>query len=296
MNRKQSKISLNCSLSAPPTTLPGSKTPNTPEILNTIVSITSQMGSHEMPDTMSPSSVPFQFATPSVADAPSARLSSTTPTNIAQRDSNVSPTLVQDFKSQFIKEGLKMKLKKNMKLEDGDSLQEILARNIKKEQEDLSPEDEVKRKRRRERNKIAAEKCRIKKKKATLQLFAESEILEKANNSYKEDIERLREEQNQLETIIANHQLACKLKRKPVDCSSNGNMAALTIPYITSSAHNTNEPHLTVTTAQEYSEDPIGSDGATSEVSYQMRQSYGSMAYRGYGLVGGYYDSACAAV
>merc|ERR1711915_583059 len=129
MNRKQSKISLNCSLSAPPTTLPGSKTPNTPEILNTIVSITSQMGSHEMPDTMSPSSVPFQFATPSVADAPSARLSSTTPTNIVQRDSNVSPTLVQDFKSQFIKEGLKMKL------EDGDSLQEILARNIKKEQE-----------------------------------------------------------------------------------------------------------------------------------------------------------------
>merc|ERR1711915_816713 len=166
MNRKQSKISLNCSLSAPPTTLPGSKTPNTPEILNTIVSITSQMGSHEMPDTMSPSSVPFQFATPSVADAPSARLSSANPTNIVQRDSNVSPTLVQDFKSQFIKEGLKMKLKKNMKLEDGDSLQEILARNIKKEQEDLSPEDEVKRKRRRERNKIAAEKCRIKKEKS----------------------------------------------------------------------------------------------------------------------------------
>merc|ERR1712123_493263 len=44
MNRKTCSISLNCSLPAPLTSLPSGHIPNTPEILNTIVSITTMMG------------------------------------------------------------------------------------------------------------------------------------------------------------------------------------------------------------------------------------------------------------
>ena len=42
---------------------------------------------------------------------------------------------VEDYKSQFIKEGLKMKVKKNLKIESEDSLQKILNLNIKQENE-----------------------------------------------------------------------------------------------------------------------------------------------------------------
>ena len=42
---------------------------------------------------------------------------------------------VEDYKSQFIKEGLKMKVKKNLKIESEDSLQKILNQNIKQENE-----------------------------------------------------------------------------------------------------------------------------------------------------------------
>ena len=75
---------------------------------------------------------------------------------------------------------------------------------------DHSPEDEVKRHKRRERNKIAAEKCRNKKKKETLSLFAESESVVLANARYKNDIARLEAEQRHLINILAQHQPACK--------------------------------------------------------------------------------------
>ena len=46
-----------------------------------------------------------------------------------------SQSIVPDYKSQFIKEGLKMKVRKNMKIESEESLQEILNHNIKQENE-----------------------------------------------------------------------------------------------------------------------------------------------------------------
>ena len=46
-----------------------------------------------------------------------------------------SQSIVEDYKSQFIKEGLKMKVKKNLKIESEDSLQKILNQNIKQENE-----------------------------------------------------------------------------------------------------------------------------------------------------------------
>lgn len=45
----------------------------------------------------------------------------------------------------------------------------------------LTPEDEERRRRRRERNKIAATKCRMKKRERTVNLVTESEVLENQN-------------------------------------------------------------------------------------------------------------------
>ena len=132
MNRKNSSISLNCSLLAPPTTtMCGGHTPNTPEILNTIVNITSQMGNqfshtHHM--------VPHLIASPLKSETMVVDSNLTTPSGI-EKFPMKSQSIVEDYKSQFIKEGLKMKVKKNLKIESEDSLQKILNLNIKQENE-----------------------------------------------------------------------------------------------------------------------------------------------------------------
>ena len=123
MNRKTSSISLNCTLSAPPTTLPGVHTPNTPEILNTIVNITSQMCQQfSQPQ---PSNMPINHPlTPSPLSYSDISDSTTAPSLCStlysscssQTSSQKSQTIVQDFHSQFIKEGLKMKVKQNLKI------------------------------------------------------------------------------------------------------------------------------------------------------------------------------------
>ena len=85
--------------------------------------------------------------------------------------------------------------------------------------QDLSPEDERRRHKRRESNKVAAEKCRIKKKKETVNLFVESEVVERTNANYKVDIARLEAEQRHLTNILAQHQTTCKKPR--VDLQSH---------------------------------------------------------------------------
>lgn len=106
-----------------------------------------------------------------------------------------------------------MKVRQKLKIEPEDSLQEQLSQDIKREKEDLGPADKMKRHKRRERNKVAAEKCRNKKKKETLNLFVESESVERQNARYKEDIARLEAEQRHLINILAQHQPTCKMQR-----------------------------------------------------------------------------------
>merc|ERR1712106_686851 len=211
MNRKGCSISLNCNLPVPPTSLPSGYIPNTPEILNTIVSISTMMGT--APQLLQPNVDDKKFSHP-LSLAPSQK-SSTRPPDWAlwnqMESSTKSDSTIQDYRSQFIKEGLKMKVKKNLKMTTIDSLTNIISENIKKEIEDQSPEDEVRRRRRRERNKVAAEKCRIKKKKETMNLFSEREIVERANACYKEEIAKLDAEQRQLMHLLENHQPVCKL-------------------------------------------------------------------------------------
>merc|ERR1712088_1197669 len=166
-------IALNCGLAAPPTTTT-CHTPNTPEILNAIVNISFPTPSLPQASTPFP---PSSLSFPPVVVPHASPLSSPTGQNS-----------VQHIQSQFIKEGLKMKVRQKLKSEpeEGAAFEPDLS--IKREFEDLTPEDEERRRRRRERNKVAATKCRNKKKEKTTILVAESEIVEVQNASLKAEV------------------------------------------------------------------------------------------------------------
>merc|ERR1711872_421383 len=193
-------IALNCGLAAPPTTTT-CHTPNTPEILNAIVNISFPTPS--LPQQQA--STPFPPSSLSFPPAPHTAQSLPSPTGQSS---------VQHIQSQFIKEGLKMKVRQKLKSEPEEGGAYETNIKIKKEAEDLTPEDEERRRRRRERNKVAATKCRNKKKEKTTILVAESEIVEVQNASLKAEVARLDAEKRRLTTILAQHQPNCVKKRR----------------------------------------------------------------------------------
>lgn len=73
----------------------------------------------------------------------------------------------------------------------------------------MTPEDEERRRRRRERNKIAATKCRMKKRERTQNLVQESEILEKQNIDLKDLERKLEKERRELLEALQQHSKMC---------------------------------------------------------------------------------------
>lgn len=73
----------------------------------------------------------------------------------------------------------------------------------------MTPEDEDRRRRRRERNKIAATKCRMKKRERTLNLVSESEILEHQNIDLKTQVRTLEMERRTLTEMLQSHSSTC---------------------------------------------------------------------------------------
>ncbi|XP_034670851.1 activating transcription factor 3 isoform X2 [Drosophila subobscura] len=69
----------------------------------------------------------------------------------------------------------------------------------------LTPEDEDRRRRRRERNKIAATKCRMKKRERTQNLIKESEVLDTQNVELKQQVRSLETERRKLLEMLQNH-------------------------------------------------------------------------------------------
>merc|ERR1711934_132327 len=213
-------IALNCGLAAPPTTTT-CHTPNTPEILNAIVNIsfpTPSMPQASTPFPPSSLSFPPVVAPRAAQPLPSPSYSDcSTPSSASGASPLSSPTgqnSVQHIQSQFIKEGLKMKVRQKLKSEPEEGAAFKPDVSIKREFEDLTPEDEDRRRRRRERNKVAATKCRNKKKEKTTILVAESEIVEVQNASLKAEVARLDAEKRRLTTILAQHAPNCAKKRR----------------------------------------------------------------------------------
>lgn len=73
----------------------------------------------------------------------------------------------------------------------------------------MTPEDEDRRRRRRERNKIAATKCRMKKREKTINLVSEAETLETQNIDLKQEIQNLEITRRTLTEMLQSHAPAC---------------------------------------------------------------------------------------
>lgn len=101
--------------------------------------------------------------------------------------------------------------------------------------EGLTVEDEERRRRRRERNKIAATKCRLKKRERTVNLVHESEILETQNLDLKSQIQELETQRRRLVDMLSIHKPCCTKK----DGVQFSNIEPINIPFI-QPFHNSN--------------------------------------------------------
>ncbi|XP_050538575.1 activating transcription factor 3 [Daktulosphaira vitifoliae] len=189
-----------------------SQIPRTPEVINSIISMMN----------------PFdRFASSPVSEDSS---SSSSP---------ISPPRMQNIcSSLLIKEELKMAIRQKQKnavvqtaatspvssVSAGSSTGSLNSQVKKRRQDEeshgdddddvssygegLTAEDEERRRRRRERNKIAATKCRLKKREKTVNLVQESESLETKNYDLKTQIQELETQRNKLMKMLTVHPCA----------------------------------------------------------------------------------------
>uniref|UniRef100_W5NBK1 FBJ murine osteosarcoma viral oncogene homolog B n=1 Tax=Lepisosteus oculatus TaxID=7918 RepID=W5NBK1_LEPOC len=75
----------------------------------------------------------------------------------------------------------------------------------------LTPEEEEKRRVRRERNKLAAAKCRNRRRELTDRLQSETDQLEEEKAELEAEIAELQKEKERLEFVLVAHQPACKI-------------------------------------------------------------------------------------
>jgi len=183
-----------------------STTPRTPEILNSLIAMSNPFDSS------------YRAHAPRLASSPPGN------SDISNSSSGsggcVSPPSVQSTCSQLIKEGLKLTIQSKRRQShrgEGDLTQKIprLSDEVSgdgtgdESHDGLTPEDEERRRRRRERNKIAATKCRLKKRERTVNLVQESEILENQNHDLKSQIQELETQRRRLVDMLSVHRPNC---------------------------------------------------------------------------------------
>ncbi|XP_005995061.1 fos-related antigen 2 isoform X2 [Latimeria chalumnae] len=81
----------------------------------------------------------------------------------------------------------------------------------RRREEQLTPEEEEKRRIRRERNKVAAAKCRNRRRELTEKLQTETEKLEEEKSGLQKEIAELQKEKEKLEFMLVAHNPMCKL-------------------------------------------------------------------------------------
>ncbi|XP_030825491.1 protein fosB [Camarhynchus parvulus] len=96
-------------------------------------------------------------------------------------------------------------------------------------EETLTPEEEEKRRVRRERNKLAAAKCRNRRRELTDRLQAETDQLEEEKAELESEIAELRKEKERLEFVLVAHAPACKVPFEDI-----GATAAMAVPAVPS--------------------------------------------------------------
>jgi len=200
MSGRKSSISLNCSLPIPTSTMTTPNTPNTPDILNAIINISS----HHL-EKLTANEIELKTEETNEND------------QVPPYPCDSSPARdINRYHSQFIREGLKLKVKQKIKEESIQTSDTSYPFDdtLNYGEAKLTIEDEERRERRRERNKIAATKCRNKKKERTTRLIAEGEVLEIQNSSLKEELRKLVAEKRSLKDLLNQHNKVCAKKRR----------------------------------------------------------------------------------
>lgn len=87
-------------------------------------------------------------------------------------------------------------------------------RRPNKAPQELSPEEEERRKIRRERNKMAAARCRKRRLDHTNELQDETDKLEEKKQSLQEELRKLNSDREQLQAILQNHMISCRLNKR----------------------------------------------------------------------------------
>ncbi|XP_060032010.1 fos-related antigen 1 [Erinaceus europaeus] len=96
--------------------------------------------------------------------------------------------------------------------------------------EQISPEEEERRRVRRERNKLAAAKCRNRRKELTDFLQAETDKLEDEKSGLQREIEELQKQKERLELVLEAHRPICKIPSGDKDSDCTGGTSSSSPP------------------------------------------------------------------
>lgn len=123
-----------------------------------------------------------------------------TPSTASSDDSSLSriPT--------FLTQKLQLKIQAR-RLKEGKSF--LVVETKEPEPDILTPEEEEQRRIRREKNKLAAQKCRSKKRERADVLESETKKLKSTQDELKNEIQKLKEERDRLKDIIDVHSAVC---------------------------------------------------------------------------------------
>lgn len=220
VNLSAAMINMLTAESAGPTTL------RTPEIVNDVITMTNPLDQYNYDKNSG-------FKPGCGNDSNSSMSNGSSATSPASS----TPPSIQKTCSELIKAGLKMSIESKRKMSGSDT--DASFKRLKKEDSDdeydsshtqhtksegLTPEDEERRRRRRERNKIAATKCRMKKRERTTNLVTESEVLENQNVDLKAQLKDLELQKRRLMDMLNMHAPSC--------VKSNNTRTSPTTPYI----------------------------------------------------------------
>jgi len=203
-------MKLDCSLTNSRTTSTEVKltTPDTPEILHQILNILPQVGTAKMIDGND------EYESISNDDHETA----TTKENevkysdcMFENDSPPEqPSEDPEEKREDTRAVLKMRVKRKRKHSDCSIRDSEEGQMFEKAcNQGFTSDDDLRKQRRRERNKVAATKCRNKKKERTTRLIAEGEVLDIQNECLKDELMRLELETKHLTTMLAQHEPSC---------------------------------------------------------------------------------------
>lgn len=81
--------------------------------------------------------------------------------------------------------------------------------------QDATPEEEERRKVRRERNKMAAARCRKRRLDHTNELQDETDRLEEKKQALQDEIRKLSQDKDNLHSILQTHLLTCRMTKRP---------------------------------------------------------------------------------